>query len=284
MSVPSDDRAPEVPAEQNGRSRRRKRAALAAAGLAAILSAGVYAAATHVVDHRDASVTEDVALRPVAPFAPGSPAVSSSSGAAASSGASSGVASSGASSGASSAGASSGASSSSGAAQSAAPAKAGKPGGTATVRPADPDPAPSKKSVAQEIADARAAAARDGHPLQRPLTAAPGAAAAIGPVTVTNQGSLKTGGTMRVVSARYDLTGQRELLWAADRGKPVGSARCTQNFRFSNDAAPKERPSMVLCWRTSASRSVLTVAVASQGRPAAAKSVAVIDRRWAELG
>jgi len=242
-----DDRAPNVPAEQDRRSPRRKRTAVGAIGLAAVLGAGGYLATTRIDHHQDATVTGGLALRPVTPLASPSPAVSPSSSAA----------------------------------TGAAPSKAAKPSGTARTRSADP--APSKKtSVAQEIADARAAAARDGHPLRRPLTTAPGAAA--GPVTVTNQGSLDEGGTVRVVSARYDLTGRRELLWAADQGKPVGGARCTQNFRFSDDAAPEERPSMLLCWRTSASRSVVTVAVVKKGRPATAKSAAIIDRRWAELG
>ena len=101
---------------------------------------------------------------------------------------------------------------------------------------------------------------------------------------VTNEGSLKEGGTLRVITAQHDLTGQRELLWAADDGKPVGSAHCTQNFHFSNDGKAKVRPTMLLCWRTSAGKSVVTVAVVRTGRPSTAASVGVIDRRWAEMG
>jgi hypothetical protein len=40
---------------------------------------------------------------------------------------------------------------------------------------------------------------------------------------------------------------------------------------------------MLVCWRTSARRSVVTVAVAEQGRPSSGDSVAVIQREWARL-
>lgn len=148
--------------------------------------------------------------------------------------------------------------------------------------PASPEPVDTR-SAEERVKAAREAAAKAGHPVQRALTPEPGAVAAAA-VEVTNEGSLKSGGTMRIITARSDLTGQRELLWAADDGKPVGSSRCTQNFHFSNDGKAKERPTMLLCWRTSATRSVATVAVVATGRPDAAASVAVIDQRWATLG
>lgn len=103
------------------------------------------------------------------------------------------------------------------------------------------------------------------------------------PVTVTQTGSLKKGAILRVVSARQDLTGLKELAWAADQGAPVGDARCTQRFRFVAGAPPAEKPSLLLCWRTSATKSVYTVAVAATGRPPAATSVAAIDARWTTL-
>jgi hypothetical protein len=167
------------------------------------------------------------------------------------------------------------------------------PARPATTRPRTPgadrqrasaSPSPSKSlSAAQRIAAARAAAAKDGIPVERPLVAQ-GLPGATGPVTETNTGSLASGGTMRVISARYDLTGQRELLWAADGGSPVGDARCTQNFHFTNARKPRIRPTMLMCWRTSAAKSVVTVAVVKQGRPAAATSVAALDAEWARLG
>jgi hypothetical protein len=135
-------------------------------------------------------------------------------------------------------------------------------------------------TTAERIAAARAAAAKDGFPIQRPL-----AAAQSGPVTVTNSGSLmRDGATLRIITAKYDLTGQRELAWAADGGEPVGNAHCTQNFHFSNNGTARERPTMLLCWLTSAGKSVVTVAVTKQGRPSTAASVATIDQQWAKLG
>jgi hypothetical protein len=144
------------------------------------------------------------------------------------------------------------------------------------------EPPRNAKEAAAEIAAARAAAAKDGYPVHRGFTPAPNAVQ--GPVTVTNTGSLRTGGTMRVVTARHDLSGQRELLWAADDGEPFGDARCTQNFHFSNNVKPRVRPTMLLCWRTSNQKSVVTVAVSRTGRPMKSLSVAEIDRQWAALG
>jgi len=102
--------------------------------------------------------------------------------------------------------------------------------------------------------------------------------------TVTTSGSLKRDRrTMRVITARGDLTGQRELAWAADEGRAVGNARCTQNFRFNPGASVGERPTMLLCWRTSSDRSVYTVAVDLDGRPSTSDSVAAIDKAWSKL-
>jgi hypothetical protein len=84
---------------------------------------------------------------------------------------------------------------------------------------------------------------------------------------------------MRIRTARYDLAGQYELAWAADDGERVGNARCTQNLRLAGVA--RERPTMLLCWHTSAGKSVVTLAVTRQGRPSRATSVATIDEQWA---
>jgi hypothetical protein len=149
------------------------------------------------------------------------------------------------------------------------------------VKSADPDPEPTQsKSVEQRIKEAREKAAKDGFPVQRALTAGPDVATPVGEVTVTNEGTLNEGGTLRTISARYDLTGQRELLWVADKGEKVGDARCSQRFRFSNNAAPRERPTMMLCWRTSAERSVIIIAVAPKGRPDAGSTVERLDQQW----
>ena len=154
----------------------------------------------------------------------------------------------------------------------------------AAVKPTA-SPSPSKSLTAEErVAKARAAASKAGFPVQRGLVQTKGDATATGPVSVRNTGSLQSGGTLRIVSARHDLTGQREQAWAADEGKKVGDARCTQNFHFSNNGTPKERPTMLLCWRTSQGKSVLTVAVVKEGRPDPAKTVASLTEEWNKLG
>ncbi|MDT5039501.1 MAG: hypothetical protein QOE51_486 [Actinoplanes sp.] len=149
-------------------------------------------------------------------------------------------------------------------------------------RSPSPDMSASVDRSTQQRIDAARAASKDGFPVQRALPQRVNAAAD-GSLTVTNDGSLATGGTMRVITARYDLTGQRELAWAADDGEAVGNAHCTQNFQFSSNVRPAERPTMLLCWRTSADRSVATVAVSKSGRPSKAVSVAEIDKQWRKL-
>jgi hypothetical protein len=101
-------------------------------------------------------------------------------------------------------------------------------------------------------------------------------------VSETNSGS--NNHTLRVVTARGDLTGQRELAWAADSGRVVGNARCTRNFRFGPGSRVGERPTMLLCWRTSAAKSVLTVAIDVGGRPSEQMSVDTINQAWSKLG
>ncbi|GAA0916867.1 hypothetical protein GCM10009557_89070 [Virgisporangium ochraceum] len=88
---------------------------------------------------------------------------------------------------------------------------------------------------------------------------------------------------MRVVTARGDLTGQREMAWAADDGHRVGNAWCTQNFQFSPDRPASVRPTMLLCWRISDQRSVYVVTVDPSGKPSENDTVAAIDREWAKL-
>lgn len=87
--------------------------------------------------------------------------------------------------------------------------------------------------------------------------------------------------TLRVVSADADLTGKLELAWVADGGTPVGDAHCTQTYRFNPKLAPGNRPTMMLCWRTSPQRSVYTLLVDLAVAPSAEASVAVLDRVWA---
>nr|WP_296066519.1 hypothetical protein [uncultured Actinoplanes sp.] len=104
-------------------------------------------------------------------------------------------------------------------------------------------------------------------------------------LNVENFGDIRTKkATLRVVSARADLSGQRELAWVADEGEPVGGAHCTQKIQLSNNPKPKVRPSLLICWRTSAERSAYTVAVDLNRTPSKAASVAALDKAWSELG
>jgi hypothetical protein len=104
-------------------------------------------------------------------------------------------------------------------------------------------------------------------------------------VKVSNSGHVnKDKKTLRVVTAHGDLTGQQELAWVADAGQPVGEAHCTQNFKIGQDAKPRERPTMMICWRTSATKSVYTVSIDLTKKPSAADSVAAINKAWAQMG
>jgi hypothetical protein len=143
---------------------------------------------------------------------------------------------------------------------------------------------PKPRTTAERIAAARGKAAKAADQVRRPLPPNGNVTVADG-VTITNSGSLKKqGATLRLVSARTDLTGLRELAWAADDGVPVGDARCTQNFHFSGGAPAAEKPTLLLCWRTSPAKSVYTVAVVLKGRPSTATSVDAIDKQWTKLG
>jgi hypothetical protein len=155
---------------------------------------------------------------------------------------------------------------------------------TAPSRPAPSTSAsPTPMTVRQHIDAAKGTAAKAKNQVRHPLPPI-GKIAEVNDVTVKDTGSFKTGGTLRVVSARGDLTGQRELSLVADDGEKVGDAKCTQSVRFAEGMPAVEKPSLMICWRTSDDRSVFTVAVAKTGRPSAADSVAAIDKRWAQLG
>lgn len=92
-------------------------------------------------------------------------------------------------------------------------------------------------------------------------------------------------GTIRIVSAPRDLSGERELALAGDKGKPVGDGvRCTSEVRMASGVPASQRPTMLLCWRTSETRSVVTMAVIPKGEAPTAESVDIIGKEWAKLG
>jgi hypothetical protein len=161
---------------------------------------------------------------------------------------------------------------------------ASRPPAVSVSRTPSPYASPRTKTAAERVADARSQAAEDGVRVQRPLPAA-SAARALQDLTVTDSGSLRDDrGTLRVVSARGDLTGYKELAWVANDGDPVGPARCSQTFRFANHAKPARKPNLLVCWRTSAAKSVYTVTVDLDGHPSKQDSVAALAKRWDALG
>lgn len=144
-----------------------------------------------------------------------------------------------------------------------------------------PVPSPPVPSLAA-LTDEEIASAQLTQLLQpRPTRSGAGIAATGERVTVRNE-STPDGANVRVVSARYDVTGGWKLLWAGDDGHFVDGGRCTRNIR--NDAQPlgQVRPGMLLCWHTSSSKSV--VAIATGGNPQEPFTAAVVAREWANLG
>jgi hypothetical protein len=227
------------------RSRRRKQAAVGVVGLAAVLGGGAFAV-TEAVTRDSGPVTPEPAA--LAPKTPTTAATAST------------------------------------------PAvrktTASRPPAVSVSRTPSPSPAESARprTAAERVAAARSAAAKDGVKVQRPLPAVT-AAGAPSDLTVTDSGSQgEDGGTLRVVSARGDLTGYKELSWVADDGDPVGSARCSQTFRFAMNAKPARKPNLLVCWRTSAEKSVYTVMVNLDGKPSKQDSVAAITKRWNAMG
>ena len=143
---------------------------------------------------------------------------------------------------------------------------------------------PSPSESPTPLPDESVAAEQVSRLLQAPpQPVASGMVAASGPVMV-NTATGTDGSAIRVVSARFDLTARWELLAAADRGQLVDGARCTQNLKAGVREQPQVRPSMMLCWRTAANKSVVTVAINDVRHPAAASSVAVLNQQWFAMG
>ena len=148
---------------------------------------------------------------------------------------------------------------------------------------ATPAPSQKPKTFRERLTQAREANEKAGTTPRNPLRPTNGVITPAA-VTVQESGSVrKDGRSLRVMSARSDLTGQRELAWVAGKGERVGTARCSQNFQLSNSVKPKVRPTLLVCWRTSATKSVYTVSVDVKRPPSKQASVAAIDEAWAKL-
>ncbi|MGK5678064.1 hypothetical protein [Actinoplanes sp. URMC 104] len=120
-------------------------------------------------------------------------------------------------------------------------------------------------------------------PSPSPSTSASASPGVVAAALVKRHSETTRQATIRVTSARFDLTGQPELAVVGDDGWVMGRARCTKTLRSAPGQPPKAVPSMLVCWRTSPSRSVVTVAVAAKGRPSAGESVAALEREWERL-
>lgn len=170
-------------------------------------------------------------------------------------------------------------------AASAIPAPSGevKPGRSAAAAKRSPSPRPALTGQAL-IDSVRGSAAKARDKIKRAPAPQTANALAAG-VSETQTGSVaKDGRMIRVVSARQDLTGLRELALVADSGTEVGDAHCTQRFRLVAGGKVTEKPTLLICWRTSAAKSVYTIAVVAKGRPSASASVAALAARWNAMG
>ncbi|WP_203742493.1 hypothetical protein [Actinoplanes cyaneus] len=117
------------------------------------------------------------------------------------------------------------------------------------------------------------------------VPAAPSAMVAAAPhAMVTRRVETIRDGTVRVSAARFDLSGQSDLRLAGDAGFPAGGGvNCTNRVRLDADDPASARSGLLLCWRTSDDRSVVTMAVVARGSPDARDSVDIIEQEWAAL-
>lgn len=96
-----------------------------------------------------------------------------------------------------------------------------------------------------------------------------------------------TSRTVRLVVGRADLTGQLEQAWAApNTGQVVGTATCTNNTVIVKNTPPRIRPTVMLCWRTSAALSAYSLIIDPKAKTAVstADGAAALDAAWRAAG
>lgn len=100
--------------------------------------------------------------------------------------------------------------------------------------------------------------------------------------TARTYGRPAPGRILRVVAARTDLTGALELGWAAGSETKIGATSCTNTTRFTPDQAPRARPTLMLCWRTSGSLSVYALEIDPRSTTpvASTQAAAAVDAVW----
>jgi hypothetical protein len=154
-------------------------------------------------------------------------------------------------------------------------------GTPATPAPSTPTVKRSKEEVDREIAAARASAAAGGHSVQRVLE--PAADAVRG--EVKDRVVPIKGGTVRITTAYFDLTGHPQALIAGDKGRAVeDGVRCTNNVRFAEGQPPRKRPTVIMCWRMSKERSVVIFMATPKLTPAVGTNLGILRREWRKLG
>jgi hypothetical protein len=146
----------------------------------------------------------------------------------------------------------------------------------ASVRPSIP------AEVVAKIQEAREKMARDGVKVDRPVV--PRATMAASDVESSTTGSLKEGGILRLVTARGDLTGERELAYVAGGVERHRGVPCSQTFKFSTNPTPAKRVNLLMCWRTSAKKSVVAMVVDPEGHPSPDKAVDALEKKWRSMG
>jgi hypothetical protein len=105
-----------------------------------------------------------------------------------------------------------------------------------------------------------------------------------GGVQVVQKWSLASSGKLlRVYSARRDLSDYSEMrLVPPGKGERQGDAYCTQQIQLTGKPV-ETKPTLLLCWRTTARKSVYTVLVDTTKKPSAIESVAQLDAAWKKL-
>jgi hypothetical protein len=162
------------------------------------------------------------------------------------------------------------------------PAADSRPAAPSAARTASPTPS-LPASVAAKIREAREDMAKHGVKVVHPPAVQAGVAPIMG-LSRTTVGSLAKGGIVRVVSARSDLTGQQELAWVAGGVTDFGDAKCSQTFKLYNDPAPQKKANLLLCWRTSATKSVVAVVVDPKGNPSRPTARTELRKKWQSMG
>jgi hypothetical protein len=109
--------------------------------------------------------------------------------------------------------------------------------------------------------------------------AAPGAF-----LTARTYGPEKGTLTIRVVTARTDLTGKLEQAWAVDEGTEAGAGRCTQNVRFTAGGKAGVRPTLVLCWHTTPALSAYVLLIDPKAPVAVETGRKALDEVWVTAG